>query len=79
MYSPHHVTMHFDLTDPEGRTAFEYARLGQSAHTVLWDLWKEMFDYVNDERLTKPDQITQQWLERLLETMDDYNVPLEVG
>ena len=75
--SPHHVTMYFDLTDEDGREAFEYARLGKASHDALWKLWDEMCKHQDDYR--GPDQITRQWLQRLLETMDDYNVPLEVG
>jgi len=75
--SPHHITMHFDLTEEEGRDAFAYARLGEASHTTLWKLWDEMHRASSDLD-GKPDQITHQWLQRLLEIMDDYGVPLDV-
>ena len=77
---PAHInTMTFDMTDKDGIDAFEHARLGQSSHLVLWKLWEEMFDCVNSDLSDKPDQITQQWIQRLNELMDCHYVPLEIG
>ena len=75
--SPHVITMAFDMTDEDGRVEFDYARLGSLSHLAIWRLWDEMFNRVNDDS-GKPDQITQQWLNRLLEIIDDLGVPLEV-
>lgn len=74
--SPHYVTMHFDMTTEDGWTAYEYARLGEKSHDVIFKLWDEMCNHQNDCR--GPDQITGQWLQRLLEIIDELNVPLEV-
>lgn len=74
--SPYTITMHFDLTDEDGRTAFEYARLGQSSHLALWELWDEMCRHQDDYHGL--DQITHQWLQRLNEIMRELEVPLEV-
>ena len=75
----HTNTMTFDMTDKDGIDAFEYARLGEASHTALWLLWDEMCKASWDHECGgKPDQITHQWLQRLLEIMDDYDVPLEI-
>ena len=42
MSSEHTVTMQFDMTTEEGRTAHEYARLGRSLARVLGTLDSEM-------------------------------------
>ena len=73
MDSPNYVTMHFDLTDEEGLRAFEYARLGRDSHLALWRMWNETCKPAHDN------QITKLWRIRLLEIMEDLNVPLEVG
>lgn len=77
MTSPHVVTMHFDLTDPDGRTAFEFARLGESSHLAIWTLWSEMCKHLDADG--GPDQITHLWIQRLIEILGDYDVPLEIG
>ena len=76
----HTNTMTFDMTDKDGIDAFEYARLGGASHSALWTLWDEMCKASWDHECGgKPDQfITHQWLQRLLEIMDDHGVPLEV-
>ncbi len=40
--SPYCVHMRFDLTDPEGRAAFEYARLGEKTHLCLIEVLEKM-------------------------------------
>ena len=72
----HTNTMTFDMTDKDGIDAFEYARLGKASHEVLWALWNEMCKHQDDYR--GPDQITQQWIQRLNELMDYHYVPLEI-
>ena len=74
--SPHINTMTFDMTDKDGIDAFEYARLGKASHEVLWALWDEMCKHQDD--YCGPDQITQQWIQRLNELMDYHYVPLEI-
>jgi hypothetical protein len=81
---PDHInTMTFDMTTEEGRTAFEYARLGLSSHLVLWKLWSEMHEESNNwDDHPDPTKIvnalTYRWLQRLLELMDYHCVPLDV-
>ena len=41
-YSPHFITMTFDMTDPDGRAAFENARQGVGRGLVIWELMQEM-------------------------------------
>ena len=41
-YSPHFITMTFDMMDPDGRAAFENARQGVERGLVIWDLLQEI-------------------------------------
>jgi len=41
-YSPHFITITFDMMDPDGREAFENARQGAERGLVIWDLLQEM-------------------------------------
>lgn len=43
-YSPHFITMTFDMTDFDGQVAFENARQGLDRGLVLWKLDWEMRD-----------------------------------
>ena len=83
--SPHTITMTFDMTDPDGRMAFDSARQGLARGLVMWDLAQEMrgcvkhgsgpSDGVGSVDIRDGIEIaTQHWRDRLWDLMELHGV-----
>jgi hypothetical protein len=83
--SPHVITMTFDMTDPDGRSAFENARQGLDRGLVLETLAEEMrqvtkyghgiSNAAKEVKYREGIEIaTHHWRERLYALMDKYGV-----
>jgi len=77
MSSPHTITMTFDMTDEEGRCAFENARQGLDRGLVLREILEEMrkhLKYENENQTKGFNLATQHWRKRIWDMMEERSV-----
>jgi len=87
--SPHTATFAYDLTDIEGRSAFEYAKAGFGLRLAVDDLLQEMRTCwkhggspctvnTGESENNSMQYATEHWRDRLYDLMEYHGVPLEM-